>query len=90
MLTFLSKQALNFIIGRNDAMKIYDNLLPAVMHVCSTKGRSTPEAIGILNVLGGLPTFGARRTNFKTKYIDDPMGWRDLPPRAKDLNPFYF
>ncbi|GAA0363173.1 hypothetical protein GCM10009092_29430 [Bowmanella denitrificans] len=61
------------------ANKIYLNLLPSLKFVISAKGRSSAEAIGLMNILAGLPTVGAQRQNFEKFYVLDPDGWKKLP-----------
>lgn len=50
-------------------------------------GRTSKEFSQLLNVLAALAPLGAKRSNFKRKYIENQDGWRQLP-KDPDNIPF--
>ncbi|QBG37155.1 hypothetical protein [Litorilituus sediminis] len=65
--------------SKADANKAYLLLLPTLRSVIADNGRSSPNANDLLEVIANLAPYGARKRNFKRKYVDKLSGWRDLP-----------
>lgn len=62
------------VLDKNKANKVYKNIFPALLYVIESKGRNSQEALGLFNVLAGLPSTGAQSLNFSKYYINDPDG----------------
>ncbi|WP_075186211.1 hypothetical protein [Teredinibacter haidensis] len=89
-ITFLGKQVLNLVVGKYQANAMYIRVVPALKYVTITRGRQSPEAIGLFQVLEKLPSLGARRHYFKERYIDKQNGWQELPDDPNDLSSAYW
>ena len=74
---------------KHKANKAYTNLLPSLIYIIQMKGRHSPEATGLLAILGGLPSTGAKSLNFAKRYINKEDGWKELPENPEDI-PFGF
>lgn len=88
-LSSIGKSLFGIFMDKNTSDEMYKNLVPALKLVCTSKGRSSREAIGLINILAGLPASGAKSLNFKKEYIDKKDGWKNLPSSPGEL-PFGF
>lgn len=66
-------------LDKKKANDIYREIYPVLVKAITQQGRNSPDAIRLLNVLGGLPSIGLKRRNFNRRYISNENGWRDLP-----------
>tara|TARA_B110000211_G_C13934640_1_gene488758 strand:+ start:154 stop:471 length:318 start_codon:yes stop_codon:yes gene_type:complete len=74
-----------FFKKREDAEKQYKNLYPLLKITYGQSGRDASEFINLLNVFLSLTPVGAKRRNFKRRYIDDKEGWRKLPSEPAEI-----
>ncbi len=72
-----------FFKKESDANKAYNAVYPVLRTTCGKSGRDSKEFTQLLEFLASLAPIGAKRNNFKRKYIDNKEGWRSLP---KDPN----
>ncbi len=78
-LTTFAKWVLSIVLSEIEANATYARLLPALKFVLEKKGKDSPEAIGLFQILEQLPPSGIKRISFKNEYIEKPDGWKDLP-----------
>ncbi|MEM0924978.1 MAG: hypothetical protein AAGJ83_02980 [Planctomycetota bacterium] len=81
----IGKQIAGVLLDKQKSDEVYKNLVPAIRYVCSSKGRRSQEATGLLNILQALPASGAKTLNFRKEYIDTPDGWTKLPASPDEL-----
>lgn len=79
---FLYKE---FFKKKEDAEEQYKNLQPLLKITFGQSGRDSKEFIGLLQALLSLTPIGAKRRNFKRRYIDDKDGWRKLPLEPAEI-----
>lgn len=72
-------------IDKKKANSVYRELYPVLIKTINQQGRSSTDAVRLLNVLGGLPSIGLRRRNFNRRYIANENGWRDLPSNPDNI-----
>ena len=89
----LVSKPIELVVGvfssKRAANAIYTNLYPSLVYIIQTKGRQSSEARGLLEILKGIAPTGAKRSNFRKRYIDNLDGWRELPADP-DKIPFGF
>ncbi|NTS77109.1 hypothetical protein HR060_09505 [Catenovulum sp. SM1970] len=74
-----AKKLYKLFNDKQDANKKYKKLLPVLKTVIAAHGRNSSQANDVLDLLSGLVPNGARRNNFKRRYVDKKDGWRLLP-----------
>ncbi|MCG7553773.1 hypothetical protein GSF04_13760 [Pseudoalteromonas sp. A22] len=79
-----------FYKNGKDANEAYLKMLPLVKDAIKTHGRDSEVAIGALELLADLAPFGAKRRNFKRRYVDKPDGWKQLPADPNQLSYGYW
>jgi len=79
------KQVFAQFSNKKHANKAYLQLIASVKRIISHQGRNSKNAKDLLDNLAGLAPFGAKRRNFRRRYIDKPNGWRELPDNPKDF-----
>ncbi len=86
LLTLLLKMK-GQIDSRSEAEETYHHIYP-VLEELLAKGYAfeSPEIQGIVEVLRGLPAWGAKRQNFEKRYLKNEAGLRELP---RDPRNFY-
>lgn len=79
LLTLLLKMK-GQVNNKADADRAYQQVYPALEEFLA-KGYSfdSPEVQGIVELLGEMPAYGARRENFKKLYLRDEITLRKLP-----------
>ncbi len=74
-----------FFKKKEDAEEQYKNLQPLLKITFGQSGRDSKEFKGLLQALLSLTPIGAKRRNFKRRYIDDKDGWRKLPLEPAEI-----
>ncbi|REL25385.1 hypothetical protein DXX93_01690 [Thalassotalea euphylliae] len=72
-------QVYTLFSDKKTANENYRRVLPSLKRMISEHGRNSKNAQELLDVLVSLAPFGARRGNFKRRYVDRQNGWRELP-----------
>jgi len=75
----------SFYQNEKDANEAYRRLTPAVKSLIKSYGRTSDEATAALLALAELAPIGAKKRNFKIKYIKNPDGWKLLPKEPNDI-----
>lgn len=81
----IGKAVLGLYLSKKQANAIYVRLLPTLRYIIRKEGRSSALAKDLFEILEKLPSFGAKRLNFKKHYIDKRDGWKQLPDDPDSL-----
>lgn len=79
-----------FYKNGKDANEAYIKMLPLVKDAIKTHGRDSEIAKGALELLTELAPMGAKRRNFKRRYVDKPDGWKSLPADPNQISYGYW
>ncbi len=81
----LAGDVVGFVFFRFEAVETYKKFLPILKALIGYEGRSSENVTVIIEVLLQTASPGARRSNFKREYIDEPEGWKKLPEDPKQI-----
>ena len=89
LMGWLASETVDMACGDSARNKKYRKFIPVIRALIKTEGRDSENVNNMLEELGDLASFGARRQNFRTRYIDDKAGWKLLPDDPQKI-PFGF
>ena len=78
-----------FFKNEKEANALYKAIYPSLKVTCGKYGRESEEFNNLLMALAKSAPAGAKRSNFKRRYIENKEGWR-LLPSDPDWIPFGF
>jgi len=82
LISFISStslQVFSLFSDKKHANQAYRQILPSLKLIITQQGRSSKKAEDLLKALSNLAPYGARRGNFKRRYVNKLNGWRELP-----------
>jgi len=78
-----------FFKNEKDANEFYKAIFPSLKITCAKYGRESEEFNNLLLALAKHAPIGAKKSNFKKRYLKNKQGWKQLPSNP-NLIPFGF